>query len=174
MSKFFAAAILNLCLFHFAWAQSAPQEVKAQESKDSPLTQLQKMLPEGVELPEAITQLQEKYIALQEKLVVLRQYKISKGKGDANALDAAKLGLLQSKLGIEKDQSKKLEILQEIVKIRSESKARSERKQKNGKASEDDTLMQEIQLIAAQIELLNTGKASKAIPANQASPADKK
>ncbi|TXI89647.1 MAG: hypothetical protein E6Q34_10305 [Burkholderiaceae bacterium] len=171
MSKFFAAAILNLCFISLAWAQSAPQEVKSQESKEAPLPQLDKMLPEGVELPDSVTKLQEKYIALQESLVALRQYKMSKGKGDANALDAAKLGLLQSKLGIEKDQSKKLEILQEIVKIRSESKARSERKQKNGKASEDDTLMQEIQLIAAQIELLNAGKASKAIPAN---PADKK
>ncbi len=158
MSKFFAAAILSLCFISFAWAQSAPQEVKSQESKDSPLTQLQKMLPEGVELPEAITQLQEKYIALQEKLVALRQYKMSKGKGDANALDAAKLGLLQSKLGIEKDQSKKLEILQEIVKIRSESLARSQRKQKNGKANEDETLLQEIQLVAVQIELLKAGK----------------
>ncbi|WMW80290.1 hypothetical protein RF679_16820 [Undibacterium cyanobacteriorum] len=125
-------------------------------------------LPQGIKVPkeveevtaslEALTQLQEKYIAIQEKIVALRQRKLALGKGDVNLLDAAKIGLLQSKLGIEKDQLKKIEFLKEIVKLRTESHARSQRKQKNGKNSEDDTLMQEVQLVAAQIELLKAEK----------------
>ena len=153
MLKFFIATLLNLSLIGGAWCQAAKQDSKAGE--------LPLALPAGLEevqLPDALTQLQEKYIAVQEKIVALRQHKLALGKGDAKSLDAAKLGLLQSKLGIEKDQGKKIEFLQEMVKLQSESHARSQRKQKNGSGSEDDTLMQEVQLIATQIELLKAEK----------------
>ena len=153
MFKFIFATFLNLCLVSFACCQTAKQDDKA--------AQLPLAVPAGLEevqLPDALTKLQEKYIAVQEKIVALRQHKLALGKGDAKSLDAAKLGLLQSKLGIEKDQSKKIEFLQEMVKLQSESHARSQRKQKNGSGSEDDTLMQEVQLIAAQMELLKAEK----------------
>lgn len=151
--KIIFAALLNLSLLAVAWSQSSKAEDKA---ASLPLAMPAGM--EEVQLPDGLTKLQEKYIALQEQIVALRQHKLSLGKGDAKSVDAAKLGLLQSKLGIETDQSKKIEFLQEIVKIRSESHARSQRKQKNGSGSEDDTLMQEVQLIAAQMELLKADK----------------
>lgn len=148
-----------------ALPQGIPTDLKAlQLPQDLPTDLKALQLPQGIKVPkeveeitaslEALTQLQEKYIALQEKIVAIRQRKFALGKGDVNLLDAAKIGLLQSKLGIEKDQLKKIEFLKEIVKLRSEAHARSQRKQKNSSANEDDTLMQEVQLIAAQIELL--------------------
>lgn len=164
MFKIIFATFLNLCLVSFTCSQTAKQDDKA--------AQLPLAVPAGLEevqLPDALIQLQEKYIAVQEKIVALRQHKLALGKGDAKSLDAAKLGLLQSKLGIEKDQSKKIEFLQEIVKLQSESHARSQRKQKNGSGSEDETLIQEVQLIAAQMELLKAEKKSTpmAITANK-------
>ena len=115
MSKFFAAAILNLCLFHFAWAQSAPQEVKAQESKDSPLTQLQKMLPEG-ELPEAITT-SRKIHRTSRKTSRTSTIQNIEGKRRRECARCGKAWSSTIQTRYEKDQKQEVRDLAEIVKL---------------------------------------------------------